>query len=201
MIVQHSIGSGFVPQITSTMINKFEVVHVKSFTQDSAKEFAEAIARACETGQTFIPVVVNSYGGQVHALMSMIDTMEACKLPIYTIAQGVAMSCGSFLLAFGDQRYSTPNSTIMIHSIALGAMGKLADIESSTAHGRVLSTKLWSRLDRRCGQKQGFFEALMKNNENADLYLTAKQAKKFNLIDKVKTPAVQITATVTYKFN
>lgn len=201
MLITYDIGSGFVPQTNDAMLNKFEVVHVKSFTQDSAKEFAESIAKACTTGQTFIPVVINSYGGQVHALMSMLDTMAACELPIYTICQGVAMSCGAFLLAFGDKRFATPSSSIMIHSIALGAIGKLADVESSSAHGRRLSTELWARLDSRCNQKSGYFESLLKDNENADLYLTPKQAKKHNLIDKVKTPTIQVTAEVKYKLN
>ncbi len=44
--------------------------------------------------------------------------MEISGCPIYTIIRGQAHSMGAIIAAFGDNgcRYSTPNSTIMLHS-------------------------------------------------------------------------------------
>ena len=43
------------------------VVRVNKFDEDSAKEFAQNMSLAQNTGQPIVPVVIDSYGGQVYA--------------------------------------------------------------------------------------------------------------------------------------
>ena len=42
------------------------IIRVNKFTEDSAKKFHNEMARAHSTGQKIIPVVIDSYGGQVY---------------------------------------------------------------------------------------------------------------------------------------
>ena len=84
------------------------------------------MALAHSTGQKVIPVVIDSYGGQVYSLMSMIAAIESAELPVATIVEGKAMSCGAVLLSFGEQgmRFADPHATVMIHDVSSGGYGK-----------------------------------------------------------------------------
>ena len=48
------------------------IIRVNKFTEESAADFATQMSIAHNTGQSVIPIVIDSYGGQVYSLMSMI---------------------------------------------------------------------------------------------------------------------------------
>ena len=83
------------------LINNHVIVRVNKFDEDAAKEFQAKIAQAHNTGQTVIPVVIDSYGGQVYSLMSMISGIQHAEIPVATVVEGKAMSCGAILFSFG----------------------------------------------------------------------------------------------------
>ena len=58
------------------------IIRVNEFTEKSAKEFSQKIAMAHNTGQKVIPIIIDSYGGQVYSLMSMIAEIKSASLPI-----------------------------------------------------------------------------------------------------------------------
>lgn len=78
------------------------VVRVEKFTTDAAKKFTQDMSAAHNSGQNIIPVVIDSYGGQVYSLMSMIADIKSADLPVATIVEGKAMSCGAVLFTFGE---------------------------------------------------------------------------------------------------
>ena len=80
------------------------IIRVNKFDEDSAEKFQQEIGLAHNTGQKVIPVVIDSYGGQVYSLMTMISAIRHSELPIATIVEGKAMSCGAVLLSFGEER-------------------------------------------------------------------------------------------------
>ena len=79
------------------------IIRVNEFDEDSAKEFAQQMSSAQSSGQSIIPVIIDSYGGQVYSLMSMIGNIKSSKIPVATIVEGKAMSCGAILFSFGTQ--------------------------------------------------------------------------------------------------
>ena len=48
------------------------MIRVNKFDEKSAAEFSHKMAVAHSTGQKVIPIIIDSYGGQVYSLMSMI---------------------------------------------------------------------------------------------------------------------------------
>lgn len=171
---------------------------VKEFNQDSAKSFREEMAAACLTGQTFIPVVIDSYGGYVDSLLSMMDEIDACTLPVITIASGVAMSCGAMLLAYGDIRYAAPSASIMIHSVAGGAFGKLNDMELSVKQTKRRSKMINRRIEKKCKLSKGSIDSQLRSIKNGDWYMTAKQAKAQGFVDNVGIPSIEVNVETTY---
>jgi len=87
------------------------IIHVNEFNDKSAKEFSQSMAIAHNTGQKVIPIVIDSYGGEVYSLMNMISEIKSATLPVATIVQGKAMSCGAVLFTFGTEgkRYMDPD--------------------------------------------------------------------------------------------
>ena len=108
------------------------IIRVNKFNEESAKEFADKVARAHNTGQKVIPVIIDSYGGEVYSLMSMIASIKRSELPIATIVEGKAMSCGVILFSCGTKgyRYITEDATLMINDVSSGNWGKNAEIKS-----------------------------------------------------------------------
>ena len=64
------------------------IVKVNKFTEESAKKFHQEMAMAHNSGQKVIPIVIDSYGGQVNSLMSKISALHAAEHPVATIVEG-----------------------------------------------------------------------------------------------------------------
>jgi len=176
-------------------------IYVNEFTNKSAKEFSQKMTLAHNTGQPIIPIIIDSYGGEVYSLMNMISEIENSDLPIMTIVQGKAMSCGAVLLSFGDDgmRYADPNATIMIHDVASGAFGKVAELKSDVKEAERLNKKIFAMVDENCEQPNGFFMKKLKEKDRADWYLTAKKAKKLNLVNHLRIPTFKVDVEVKMK--
>ena len=118
------------------------VIRVNKFDEKAAEDFSKSVMRAQNTGQPVLPVIIDSYGGQVYSLMSMISDIKHSKVPVATIVQGKAMSCGALLFSFGAEghRYVDPDATLMIHDVSSMSWGKVEEIKASA--GAVSDTHL-----------------------------------------------------------
>ena len=95
------------------------IITVRDFDEENANSFIKEIGLAHNTGQPIIPVVIDSYGGDVYALNRMIDAIKHSELPVATIVEGKAMSCGAILMTFGTKgyRYCNSDATVMMLSL------------------------------------------------------------------------------------
>lgn len=178
------------------------IITVNEFTEKSAKEFRTQIAQAHNTGQKVIPVVIDSYGGEAYSLLSMISTIKHSELPIATIVEGKAMSCGSLLFSFGTEKYRfmDPDATLMIHDVASGARGKVEEIKSSVAQTEFLNQKVYKMMALNCGHSENYFLDKIHEKGHADWYLDAKEAKEHNLANAIRVPKFKITVGVDIDF-
>ncbi len=130
-----------------------------------------------------ISLYINSPGGSVTAGMAIFDTMQYIKCDVSTICMGMAASMGAFLLAAGakGKRFALPNSDIMIHQPSGGAQGQATDIMIHADHILATKKRLNQILSERTGQP---IEVITKDTER-DNFMTAEEAAKYGLIDKV----------------
>ena len=119
------------------------VIRVNKFDEAAAKDFSKEVTRAQNTGQPTLPVIIDSYGGQVYSLMSMISDLERSRIPVATIIQGKAMSCGAVLFSFGTEgyRFMAPDATVMIHDVSSGGRGKVEEIKADAAEAERIRLK------------------------------------------------------------
>lgn len=174
------------------------MIRVNKFTEDSAAEFATKMAMAHNTGQSVIPVVIDSYGGQVYSLMSMISSINASEIPVATIVEGKAMSCGVILFSCGQEglRFITPEATLMIHDVSSGTFGKNEEIQSSAKETSRLNKMIYTILADNCKKPRDYFTKEVKRRGCADWYVTPKKAVKMGLADHVGLPKLQIDVDV-----
>lgn len=130
-----------------------------------------------------IKFYINSPGGSVSAGLAIYDTMQYIKSDVSTICVGMAASMASVLLAAGKKgkRLALPNSEIMIHQVMGGAEGQASDIKIMAEHIIKTKNKLNQILAKHTGKKS---ETLEKDSDR-DNYMSAEEAKKYGLIDKV----------------
>ena len=174
------------------------IIRVNKFNEDSAKKFSEQMALAHNTGQKVIPVVIDSYGGQVYSLMSMISAIKHADIPIATIVEGKAMSCGAVLFSFGEEglRFMDPNATVMIHDVSSMDMGKVEELKAGAAEADRLNTKIYTMMARNCGKKDDYFMKIVDKKKHADWFLDAEEAKKHGMANQLRVPRLTVTVDV-----
>jgi ATP-dependent Clp endopeptidase proteolytic subunit ClpP len=176
------------------------IIRVNKFDEDSAKEFTDAMSRAQNTGQSVIPVVIDSYGGQVYSLMAMISAIKASRVPVATIIEGKAMSCGAILFSFGAEgkRYMDPDATLMIHDVSSSAWGKVEEIKADAKEVERLNKKVYEMMARNCGKPSDYFLKMVHERGHADWYLDANDAKGHNLANELRIPTLTCKIDLNY---
>lgn len=126
---------------------------------------------------------INSPGGHVTAGLSIYDTMNYIKCPVYTIGMGLAASMGSFLLSSGEKghRYALPNTEIMIHQPSGGAQGQETDILITARN----IEKTRARLENILAKNTGKSVEQINHDCERDNYMTAEEALEYGLIDEI----------------
>ena len=132
-----------------------------------------------------INMYVNSPGGVVTSALSILDTMNYIKCDVSTLCIGQACSAGSLLLNAGTKgkRYALVNSRIMIHQPSGGAQGQATDIE---IHAREI-LNLRKRLNSIYADNTGLSIDMIEKMMERDNFMSADEAQKIGLIDKVIT--------------
>lgn len=128
---------------------------------------------------------INSPGGSVTDGLAIYDTMQYIKCDVSTICMGLAASMGAFLLAAGTKgkRLALPNSEIMIHQPLGQAKGQASDI---LIHARQIE-RIRSNLNGILAEKTGKPLDVIAQDTERDNFMTADEALKYGLIDKVIT--------------
>ena len=130
-----------------------------------------------------INMYINSPGGSVSAGFAIYDTMNYIKCDVSTICVGMAASMGAFLLSSGEKgkRFALPNSKIMIHQPLGGAQGQASDIAIQAEEILRTKKRLNEILAANTGQELGKIEF----DTDRDFYMTAEEAEKYELVDKI----------------
>jgi ATP-dependent Clp protease protease subunit len=133
-----------------------------------------------------ISLYINSPGGSVYAGLAIYDTMQYIKPDVQTICVGIAMSMGALLLSGGaaGKRMSLPNSKILIHQVSSSFQGQASDIEIHAKE--IIDTR--KRLDEILAEHTGQDLEKVSRDTERDYFMTAEEAKEYNLIDKVVEP-------------
>lgn len=152
----------------------------------SAKDITEKLLflEADAPGEP-ITFYVNTPGGSITAGMAVYDTMQLISSPITVVVTGMAASMGSILLcgASKGKRLLYPHSRVLIHQpLISGQMVAVAvDIHIQAKEMERLRDELNAILAKSSGQS---LDQIRKDTDR-DFYMTAEEAIKYGLADKI----------------
>ena len=132
-----------------------------------------------------IKLYINSPGGSVTSGLAIYDAMQYVKPDVSTMCVGLAASMGAVLLAGGakGKRFALPNAEVMIHQVLGGVQGQATDIKIHAERILKIKDQLNDILAKHTGKKK----SLVEQDTERDYFLTATEAVKYGLIDKVIT--------------
>jgi len=144
---------------------------------------AQMLYLQLENRESDINLYIMSPGGSVNAALAIYDTMQHVKNDIATYCVGQAASAGAFLLSAGTKgkRFALPSARIMIHQPWGGASGDVASVEIQVKEMARLKRMLNDRMAKHTGQKL----AVIERDTDRDFHMSADEAKKYGIIDKV----------------
>lgn len=130
-----------------------------------------------------VTIYVNSAGGLVSSCLAIYDVMNYIKPDISTVCIGQAASAAAFILAAGTKgkRHALINSRIMLHQASGGTHGAIQDI--------VITVKEIERANeimlKEIAKVTGHTIKEVKKDLDRDYYMSAQEAKKYGIVDKV----------------
>ena len=146
---------------------------------------AQLLFLEAEDADKDITFYINSPGGVVTAGLAIYDTMQYVKNDIATLCMGQAASMGALLLAAGapEKRYALPNARIMIHQPSGGFHGQASDVDihaREILHMREDLNQILAKHTKQAVKK-------IRIDTERDNYMSASEAVKYGIIDKVLT--------------
>ena len=144
---------------------------------------AQLLFLDAENNKADIKIYVNSPGGSVTSALALYDTIQHVKSDVATICLGQAASAAAVLLASGakGKRYALPNARVMIHQVMGGVEGQQKDIEIQAKEIFRIKNQINQILAKHTGQPVKKIDT----DTDRDFWMTAEDAKKYGIIDKI----------------
>ena len=184
MVVEQSPRGERAYDIYSRLL-KERIIFLGSAVDDDVANviIAQFLFLEAEDSDKDITFYINSPGGVVTAGLAIYDTMQYVKNDIATLCMGQAASMGAFLLAAGanGKRYALPNARIMIHQPSGGFSGQATDVD---IHAREI-LRMREDLNQILALHTGQAVKKIKVDTERDNYMSAAEALKYGIIDKV----------------
>ena len=131
---------------------------------------------------TDINLNIASYGGDVYAMLGLVDYIRSLPVKVNTHCVGTCMSAASVLLACGTgERTMTKHSTVMVHEGSAVEVGKSTDVMRGVDHLKELQKDINKLLGEITNQDARFWELAGRN----DSYLNAEKCLEYGIIDKI----------------
>ena len=135
----------------------------------------------CNPG-TDINLNIASYGGDVYAMLGLVDYIRGLDVKVNTHCVGTCMSAASVLLACGTgTRTMTKHSTVMVHEGSTFEAGRNTDVKKGVEHISELQKDINNLLGEVTNKEARFWELTQRN----DTYLNSEQALEYGIVDKV----------------
>ncbi len=175
-------------KIDHTILQSRRILFADAVDSDTARDAMRKIwyLELVDPGKPIL-FVINSPGGSIDSGFAIWDTVKMITSPIHTLVAGLAASMGSVLslCAAEGKRFATPNSRIMVHQPRIGGAitGQATDLFIQAEE--IMKTK--DQLVDLYVEKTKKSKKEIEKALDRDTWMSADEAKKFGLIDRVVT--------------
>ncbi|MBO7210505.1 MAG: ATP-dependent Clp protease proteolytic subunit [Methanobrevibacter sp.] len=130
-----------------------------------------------------IELHVQSFGGSIYDMWSLIDVIESSNTPIITFCNGYCMSAAALIFLAGHYRIMYKHSAIMFHQLSSVTFGKMNDLIIEQTQTENLHKDMIKYIRKKTNLKKKFYKKYDKNKEN--IYMDSKKCLKFGVCDEV----------------
>lgn len=161
----------------------------RAFDHEAVNFFFERMTHFEEKNVDKVTVIINSHGGHVSSLKSILDYMYNSPIHIVTVASGMVASCGICLVMAGDTRLAFPDATFMSHEFSTLSMGKLHELKADRKAQDDMNKFFLKHYATHTGLSEPDIKAHLLNQ--SDVWMTSKEAVKMGIIDHIIEPRVK----------
>ena len=128
-----------------------------------------------------ILIMIDSPGGSVEVLGSIIGAIKISKTPVWTCCYCTAYSAAADLLACGHKRFALPMTNVMFHMGSCMYQGSQNDVEKAK--------KFYDRMGKNIVDyvisRTKFDNKFLKKLKTDDMYLNEEEALNYGVIDAI----------------
>lgn len=141
---------------------------------------------------------IDSSGGCMSAGYAIIDQMQSCRCPIYTVVRGRAHSMGAIIAAYGQKghRHAMPNSSLMLHSMIID--GPPESIERHMSMTEYFEEDYMNKVAD-LAKRLKINKTTLAEIMNETIWMSPKSAIKIGLIDSIWTSKMEQEVSRSFK--
>lgn len=128
-----------------------------------------------------IILLIDSNGGLLTTMFSIIDAVACSITPVWTVNMGEALSAASLIFLAGERRFATKNSWCMTHPGSGGISGNFNETQEQQ--------KVWKEQVENMGAyivaRTGLDEKVWKKYKNKDWWLNSNQQIEFGFATEI----------------
>jgi len=177
-------GTSLIPADTILQENRIIMLN-KEVSSETTNDIIQRLLVLSQQSDKPITFIINTPGGDIQAGLALIDVINACDCPIYTIALGMAASMGAILLAAGEKgkRLISPYSRVMIHEplLADGISGNCTTINAAAQS----LLKRREQINKMLAEYTGRDMKEIEEATSYDHFMSAEEAKEFGIVDEI----------------
>ena len=128
-----------------------------------------------------IKLYINSDGGEVFGALSTVDRINKSDVPVHSYVEGMVASAATLISVSCHKRYIRKNSLILIHQIRSWFGGTHENFKDETHNLDLLSNIIKQIYLKNTKFSEQELTKILKR----DIYLSAEEAVKYGLADKV----------------
>lgn len=128
-----------------------------------------------------ILVMIDSPGGSVEVLASLIGAIKVSKTPVWTCCYCTAYSAAADLLSCGHKRFALPMTSMMFHAGSACYMGSQNDIDKAKKY----FDSIGKRITNEVNSRTKFDNKFLKKLKTDDMYMNEEEALEYGVIDEI----------------
>ena len=158
----------------------------RSISQNVIPGMADIIGTVASEKNATMVIYINSFGGYVSELLSVLSMIELAKhvgITVITHVIGCAYSCGSILAIHGDHRLMYRNANHLMH---LGSQGAVSETHEQLKRNTKRAKKWFDTIVKMYVDHTKMTEEQVRKILSDDsYYIDAKECKKLGLCDEI----------------
>lgn len=156
----------------------------QEFSWGTVEKMIRAMHKMYDISSAPIEIHMSSFGGEVNAMLRLVDEIEASPVQIKFFGGGQIMSAATWVMAVCDHRVLHKSAKVMIHDGSISGTGNHTDYHIEAEDDRSTQDKLHELFAANSRMPKEFWQSVCQR----DLYISADEAVKLGIADEIIQP-------------